>query len=141
MPVNFELIGSLVLLASVIGIVITMFMRMGRQMVDELNQSTLGFLDARRLLEVEEDRDTLILTRSRVEPLITVSDVRFDRRTLWFDLEDGRVIGAPLVRWHQLAHIKPSQRQQWRLAGDGSLVVWDDLELRISVRVLMGHEP
>ena len=34
-------------------------------------------LDARRLLEVEEDRDAMILTRVRIEPLIEVANVRF----------------------------------------------------------------
>lgn len=98
-------------------------------------------LDARRLLEVEEDRDTMILTRTRIEPLIEVANVRFDRTMLWLHLADGRVIGAPLVRWERLQRARRRQRRRWRLVGDSSLVVWDDLNVRISARVLMGHEP
>lgn len=44
----------------------------------------------RRLLELEEDRDTMILTRARIEPLIEVANVRFERMILWLHLADGR---------------------------------------------------
>lgn len=138
---SLQLIGSLLVIGVMIGLTGVFVVHIMRRVEWELNQSMFAAIDACRLLEVEEDRDTMILTRARIEPLIEVANVRFDRTMLWLHLADGRIIGAPLVRWDRLQRATRRQRRGWRLAGDSSLVVWDDLNVRISARVLMGHEP
>lgn len=138
---SLQLVGSLLVIGVMIGLTGAFIVHIMRRVEWELNQSMFAAFDARRLLEVEEDRDTMILTRTRIEPLIEVANVRFDRTMLWLHLADGRVIGAPLVRWERLQRARRRQRRRWRLVGDSSLVVWDDLNVRISARVLMGHEP
>lgn len=60
---------------------------------------------------------------------------------LWLTLDDGRVIGAPLARFPQLAVATWRQRRRWEIRGDGSVVVWPELELQVSARVLLGQEP
>ena len=138
---NLQLIGSLLIIGVMIGFAAAFIIRMMRQLTWELDQSMLAQIDARQLLDMDEDRDTMILTRARIEPLIEVAHVRFARSMLWLHLADGRVIGAPLVRWNRLQRASRRQRRQWRLAGDNSLVIWDDLNVRVSARVLMGHDP
>jgi Protein of unknown function (DUF2442) len=139
--VILQLVVSGTLVALIIGTIVYILGRMMRQTRWKLDQSSLAFFDARRPLEAEYDGDSFVLTRARVEPLIEVTDARWDRAMLWFHLVDGRVIGAPLARWPKLQHASRRQRGDWRRQGEHSLIVWDSLDVRISVRVLMGHDP
>jgi len=55
------------------------------------------------------------------------------------DLVDGRRILVPLVWFPTLLDATPSQRNHWRLIGDGEGIHWPDIDADISVgRLLLG---
>ena len=60
--------------------------------------------------------------------------------TLAVDLVDGRTVSVPLDWYPRLAHGSDSERQNWRLIGNGSGMHWPDLDEDISVESLLaGH--
>ena len=63
--------------------------------------------------------------------------VRFDRDTMWVDLEDGRTLGVPLAYFPRLLNASPSQRKKYIISGGGSGIHWDDLDEDISVPALL----
>ena len=65
-----------------------------------------------------------------------VKAVREDGQTLWFDLADGRMLGAPIEWFPRLANATGEQRANWRIIGESG-VHWPDVDEDISVRVLM----
>ena len=103
-----------------------------------------GFLPGLDILaryEPSYSDDVLLLRRgSRRLPPVQVRGVRCGWSMLWLTLDDGRVIGAPLARFPQLAVATWRQRRRWQIRGDGSIVVWSELELQVSARALLGHE-
>ncbi len=52
-------------------------------------------------------------------------------------LEDGRVIGVPIMWFPRLAAAQESERSNWRLIGGGIGINWPDLDEDISVRNLL----
>lgn len=66
-----------------------------------------------------------------------IQTISFDATMLWFDLTDGRVIGAPLQWFPRLANADAQQRDHWELVSTRTGVHWPDIDEDISVRVLM----
>jgi hypothetical protein len=64
-----------------------------------------------------------------------------DQDTLIVDLEDGRSISAPLVWYPRLLHATKSERQNWRLIGNGEGVHWNDLDEDISIQNILEGQP
>jgi hypothetical protein len=67
---------------------------------------------------------------------VTVTD-----DTLCVDLRDGRTISVPLSWFPRLAHAEASERDNWRLIGQGQGIHWEDLDEDISVEGLLAGKP
>ena len=66
--------------------------------------------------------------------------IRVTDDALIMDLADGRSVSAPLVWYPRLTHGSPSERNNYRLIGDGEGVHWPELDEDISVEgVLAGR--
>ena len=52
-------------------------------------------------------------------------------------LADGRRVAVPLAWFPKLLHAKQSQRENWRLVGDGQGIHWSDLDEDLSVKGLL----
>ena len=64
--------------------------------------------------------------------------VRFDDNSLWVDLDDGRVIAAPLAWFPRLLAASPEQRLHFELSPRG--IHWEELDEDVSVDgLLAGH--
>ncbi len=63
---------------------------------------------------------------------VSVSD-----EALTVELEDGRMLSAPLGWYPRLAHAKPEERNRWRLIGQGMGIHWDCLDEDISIEGLL----
>ena len=63
--------------------------------------------------------------------------VRFERDTMWLDLEDGRTLGVPLAYFPRLLRATPEERGRLVLSGGGLAIHWDDLDEDISVENLV----
>ena len=65
--------------------------------------------------------------------------VAFTKRNtrLTVELEDGRVISAPLAWYPRLQHGRPSERRSWRLIGEGLGIHWPDLDEDIRIEHLL----
>ena len=61
--------------------------------------------------------------------------IRFDEDRFWLELEDGRVLGAPLVWFPRLLHATPDQLQNCELSKRG--VHWEALDEDVSVAGLL----
>jgi hypothetical protein len=59
--------------------------------------------------------------------------VRFDEDSLIVDLADGRSLIVPIGWFPRLAHGSASERQHWRLIGEGHGIHWPDLDEDIAV--------
>lgn len=57
--------------------------------------------------------------------------------TLTVELSDGRTISAPLAWYPRLLHGTPTERNTWRLIGNGEGIHWPDLDEDISVENLV----
>jgi hypothetical protein len=57
--------------------------------------------------------------------------------TLAVDLSDGRSIAVPLEWFPRLVHGNASERNHWRLIGQGIGINWPDLDEDISVENLL----
>lgn len=76
---------------------------------------------------------------SRMPKLSTrVLDVNFDADEIWFKLEDGRMLGVPLVWFPRLDKATTEQRSRWELIPGGDAIHWPDLDEDLSVSGLMG---
>ena len=67
-----------------------------------------------------------------------VLDVSFDVDQVWFQLEDGRTLGVPLVWFPRLDNASPLQRTHWQLIPGGEAVHWPDVDEDLSVAGLLG---
>ena len=56
-------------------------------------------------------------------------------------LRDGRTLSVPLQWYPRLAHGSPSERQRWRLIGNGVGIHWPDLDEDISIAGLLAGLP
>ena len=63
---------------------------------------------------------------------LKVRSVWFNAEKVYFDFQDGRTIGAPLVWFPRLQNATDAQRQNWRLVGRGYGVHWEDLDEDLS---------
>jgi len=63
---------------------------------------------------------------------VTVTD-----DSLTVDLVDGRTVSVPLAWYPRLSHGTPSERDNWRLIGEGKGVHWADLDEDISIENLL----
>ena len=67
---------------------------------------------------------------------VTVTD-----DSLTVDLVDGRTVSVPLSWYPRLSHATASERDNWRLVGQGEGIHWPDLDEDISVEGLLGGRP
>jgi Protein of unknown function (DUF2442) len=82
------------------------------------------------------------MTSSAVdEKTVSVRGVRVTSKVLEVVLRDGRTLAVPLEWYPRLAHSSPSERQRWRLIGDGIGVHWPDLDEDISIAGLLAGLP
>jgi Protein of unknown function (DUF2442) len=63
--------------------------------------------------------------------------VRFGQDRIWCDLEDGRVIGAPLAWFPRLASASEEQRSKWEKSPAGVRVHWPELGEALSAGSLL----
>lgn len=61
--------------------------------------------------------------------------LRFDEDSMWVELDDGRVLGVPLVWFPRLLHATPAQRENYELSRRG--LHWDELDEDISIAGLL----
>jgi hypothetical protein len=64
-------------------------------------------------------------------------DVSFTKDALHFVLADGREISAPLEWFPRLRDANETERNHWRLIGNGIGVHWPEIDEDIAVRTLM----
>lgn len=64
-------------------------------------------------------------------------DVWFDENMLHVRLADGREVGVPVAWFPRLENASSSEREHWRLIGDGIGIHWQDLDEDISVSGLL----
>lgn len=64
-------------------------------------------------------------------------DVSFTQASLHFVLADGREISAPLEWFPKLRDANETERNHWRLIGNGIGVHWPEIDEDIAVRTLM----
>lgn len=76
---------------------------------------------------------------SRPLPAATAVVVTDD--TLTVDLSDGRTLSVPLTWFPRLQYGSASERQHWRLIGQGVGIRWPDLDEDISVEGLLAGLP
>ena len=72
-------------------------------------------------------------------PSATGAQVNDD--TLSVELSDGRTISVPLAWYPRLSHGTSSERDHWRLIGNGRGIHWPDLDEDISVENLLAGQP
>ena len=61
--------------------------------------------------------------------------------TLTVELSDGRTISVPLGWYPRLVHATQSERDNWRLIGQGHGIHWEDIDEDISVEGLLAGKP
>jgi hypothetical protein len=69
---------------------------------------------------------------------VAVKGVRFTDERVYFELADGREIGAPLEWFPRLKEASPEERQDYYLTASG--VHWEKLDEDISVKYLLREE-
>ncbi len=75
---------------------------------------------------------TLVLEK---EPV--AADISVTADQLVVRLVDGRVLSVPLDWYPRLLHGTDSERQNWRMLGDGYAIEWPDLDEHIGVEGLL----
>lgn len=66
--------------------------------------------------------------------------VRLSNDTLTVDTSDGRSVSVPLDWFPRLRHATSSERENWRLIGNGVGLHWPDLDEDVSVESLIRGE-
>jgi hypothetical protein len=61
--------------------------------------------------------------------------------TLTVELRDGRTISVPLGWYPRLVYATQSERDNWRLIGQGHGIHWEDIDEDISVEGLLAGRP
>src|SRR3990172_4964449 len=75
---------------------------------------------------------TLVL---EVEPIAV--EVKVTDDGLMIDLSDGRRVIVPLAWYPRLLNASDTERQNWRLLGDGYAIEWPDLDEHIGMEGLL----
>ena len=70
-----------------------------------------------------------------MDTLVRATAVRFDEDSFWVDLEDGRVLGVPLVWFPRLLRGSPTLRAKVSISPSG--LHWDELDEDISIAGLL----
>jgi Protein of unknown function (DUF2442) len=73
--------------------------------------------------------------------IAAVQGVAVTEDALILDLKDGRTISAPLAWYPRLLYGTPTERNHWRLIGEGEGIHWPDLDEDISVENLVLGKP
>lgn len=73
--------------------------------------------------------------------VLAATDVTITADTLTAELADGRTISVPLAWYPRLMHATETERDNWRLIGDGEGIHWADLDEDISVAGLLAGRP
>ncbi|MBI3536205.1 MAG: DUF2442 domain-containing protein [Chloroflexi bacterium] len=68
-------------------------------------------------------------------------NVTVTKDALIVDLADGRTISAPLAWYPRLLHATTTERNDWRLIGDGEGIHWNNLDEDISVESIILGKP
>ena len=68
---------------------------------------------------------------------VRAKSLRFDRHTMWVELDDGRSLGVPLAWFPRLMQATPEQRENYRIDYSGNGLHWDELDEDISVEGLL----
>ncbi len=92
----------------------------------------------RYLRSAEEKLDRLLDEGGRFVSNPVVVSVSVSDTVLRMVLADGRELAAPLAWYPQLRDATPEQRQNWRPISQGRGIYWPDLDLDVSVAVLLG---
>jgi len=75
------------------------------------------------------------------ETPVPVQHLRVTSKTLEVVLRDGRTLSVPLEWYPRLAHGSRTERQRWRLIGEGIGIHWPDLDEDISIAGLLAGLP
>ena len=70
-----------------------------------------------------------------------LDQIHIDDDTLTVRLVDGRTITAPLSWYPRLVRGTPTERNDWRLIGDGEGVRWSALDEDLSLESLIAGRP
>ena len=73
--------------------------------------------------------------------LLDKQNIEITEDELIVALEDGRTIITPLAWYPRLAFGTESERNNWRLVGDGKGIHWEDLDEDISIEHLLAGIP
>ncbi len=72
---------------------------------------------------------------------VAIQDVAVSDDSLTVDLADGRSISVPLAWYPRLWHGTQTERNRWRLIGDGVGIHWPELDEDINVESLILGRP
>jgi hypothetical protein len=75
---------------------------------------------------------TLVLETDPLAKAVAVTD-----EELTVELADGRRIMVPLAWYPRLLNATPTERQNWRLLGDGYAIEWPDIDEHVGVEGLL----
>jgi hypothetical protein len=81
------------------------------------------------------------MSSSTADLQAAATNVRVDDERLTVELDDGRVLSAPIAWYPRLAHGTPTERGQWRLIGGGRGIHWQVLDEDISIENLLAGKP
>ena len=70
-----------------------------------------------------------------------VCNVRFSEDSIHVELEDGRVISAPLAFYPRLLTASPDQLDNWQISAAGFGIHWPDLDDDLSTEGLLQGAP
>ena len=69
------------------------------------------------------------------------SNIRISDDKLTVELNDGRIVSAPLAWYPRLLHGTSEERNKWRLIGKGEGIHWPYLDEDISIENLLLGKP
>ena len=64
--------------------------------------------------------------------MVLVKRVWFDNQKIFVELNDGQVIGAPIVLYPNLSKGSPDQRKKYELWENGAWIHWEELDEDLS---------
>nr|AUH21275.1 hypothetical protein [uncultured bacterium]AUH21280.1 hypothetical protein [uncultured bacterium]AUH21286.1 hypothetical protein [uncultured bacterium]AUH21291.1 hypothetical protein [uncultured bacterium]AUH21296.1 hypothetical protein [uncultured bacterium] len=77
---------------------------------------------------------------ARIVGNIGVKNIRFTKDKIYFELKDGREIGAPLDWFPRLKNASPEERENYYLTANGTGVHWESLDEDISIKYLLREQ-
>jgi hypothetical protein len=82
------------------------------------------------------------MSTSTIETRVALAQhVEVTDEAVQVDLNDGRTVAAPLAWYPRLVHATPSERNHWRLIGNGQGIHWPGLDEDISVESILAGRP